>query len=98
VAVCARNKKDLDVLYGELHRNFLMQKLSQQCDVVTKNNSRHSPMKSNTRNTVEVLVNNAGICLPGDVQRKVGTLEKLLKTNLYSAYYLTQNLVKLMIH
>jgi NADP-dependent 3-hydroxy acid dehydrogenase YdfG len=39
--------------------------------------------------SVEVLVNNAGVFLPGSIiEEKDGTLEQLIETNLYSAYYL----------
>ena len=45
-----------------------------------------------------MLVNNAGVFLPGQVHKeKAGVLEKQIRTNLYSAYYLTQFLVKIMI-
>lgn len=43
---------------------------------------------------VDVLVNNAGIYLPGDVTTEEdGRLEKLIETNLYSAYHLTRQLL-----
>lgn len=42
-------------------------------------------------NNLDVLVNNAGIYLPGDVTtEEEGTLEKLMEINLYSAYHLTR--------
>jgi NADP-dependent 3-hydroxy acid dehydrogenase YdfG len=42
---------------------------------------------------VEILVNNAGIFLPGSIlEEKDGTLEALMETNVYSAYYLTRGL------
>ena len=48
--------------------------------------------------TIDVLVNNAGIYLPGEAHKeKDGTLEKLLQTNLLSAYYLTQKLIPRML-
>ena len=44
--------------------------------------------------TVDVLVNNAGTYLPGDVStEEEGRLEKLIETNLYSAYHLTRHLL-----
>lgn len=43
---------------------------------------------------LDVLVNNAGIYLPGDVTTEAdGQLEKLIETNLYSAYHLTRQLL-----
>jgi short-subunit dehydrogenase len=47
---------------------------------------------------LDVLVNNAGIFLPGAVsEENDGTLEKLIETNLYSAYHLTRALLPLML-
>ena len=43
---------------------------------------------------LDVLVNNAGIYLPGDVTTEEdGRLEKLIETNLYSAYHLSRALL-----
>lgn len=47
---------------------------------------------------VDVLVNNAGIFIPGRVlEEPEGALEQMIDTNLYSAYYLTRTLVPGMI-
>lgn len=43
---------------------------------------------------VDVLVNNAGIFIPGAIhEEEDGSLEKMINTNLYSAYYLTKALM-----
>jgi short-subunit dehydrogenase len=100
VAVCARNKKDVDSLYHELHQKFPdIEIISQVCDVSDRKQLKLFADEIRTQwDAVEVLVNNAGTFLPGHVHReKTGTLEKMMKTNLYSAYYLTQFLIKLMI-
>lgn len=100
VAFCARNRKDLEALYDELQNKYPdIEMLMQPCDVADKKQLKSFAdlVKSNW-NSVEVLVNNAGIFLPGQVHReKAGILEKQIKTNLYSAYYLTQYLIKMMI-
>ena len=42
----------------------------------------------------DILVNNAGSFLPGSIyEEKEGTLEKMMESNLYSAYYLTKFLL-----
>lgn len=42
----------------------------------------------------EILVNNTGVFIPGEVlQEEEGALEKMIETNLYSAYHLTRQLV-----
>lgn len=48
--------------------------------------------------TVDVLINNAGVYLPGLVHNAEDQLfEKTIETNLYSAFYTTKELVKLML-
>ncbi|MES2558231.1 MAG: SDR family oxidoreductase [Bacteroidota bacterium] len=43
--------------------------------------------------TIDVLVNSAGTFLPGSImEEKDGTLETLMETNVYSAYYITRAL------
>lgn len=100
IAYCARNKKDLDTFYDEVHNKYPdVELLSQQCDVSDKKQLKSfADLIKSEWKTLDVMVNNAGLFLPGQVHKeKAGTLEKLIKTNLYSAYYLTQYLVKLMI-
>ncbi len=47
---------------------------------------------------VEVLVNNAGIFIPGAIHEEPeGTLEKLMKTNVYGAYWLSRKIIPSMI-
>ena len=46
---------------------------------------------------IDILVNNAGLYLPGLVtQEQDGTLESLMETNLFSAYYITRGLLPLL--
>ncbi len=48
---------------------------------------------------IAVLVNNAGIFLPGNIhEEQDGVLEKLIETNLYSAYYLTRSIIPSLVH
>lgn len=47
-------------------------------------------------NSVDVLVNNAGVFYPGSIlDEEEGALESLISTNLYSAYFLTRKMVPL---
>jgi short-subunit dehydrogenase len=49
---------------------------------------------NNNADTIDVLVNNAGTFLPGNVSDEAdGTLEAMMQTNLYSAYYLTKTVL-----
>ena len=52
-----------------------------------------------TVNQVDILVNNTGFFLPGQIHNEEeGTLEAMIETNLYSAYHLTRALVNEMIN
>ena len=94
LALCARNEKDLGQLQSAI-RNPKSEILVQPCDV-----SKKDELKSFTETitkqfgVVDVIINNAGIFLPGEViNEKDGTLETLIETNLYSAYHLTRMLL-----
>ncbi|MEP7109483.1 MAG: SDR family oxidoreductase [Ferruginibacter sp.] len=57
-----------------------------------------SGIKDTVSGMVDVLVNNAGLFTPGSIyDEEEGLLEKLIETNLYSAYHLTRTLVPAMI-
>ncbi len=46
---------------------------------------------------IDVLINNVGVFIPGDISDEPdGQLEKQMDTNLYSAYYLTRELLPIM--
>lgn len=48
--------------------------------------------------TVDILMNNAGVFLPGEIHKEAdGTLESQINTNLYSAYYLTREILPAML-
>ena len=56
-------------------------------DFVRKNSSR-----------VDILINNTGLYVPGQIHNEAdGTLEKMIETNLYSAYHVTRGLIDPMI-
>jgi len=47
---------------------------------------------------IDILVNNAGVFIPGETHKEeAGSLEKMIETNLYSAYYLSQKVIPKMI-
>lgn len=94
LAVCARTKKDLQTLAAKI-KNPKSRILAVTCDVSKKSEVKNFATKVlKTFGPVDVLVNNAGIFLPGKViNEKDGTLEKLMETNLYSAYHLSRLLL-----
>jgi short-subunit dehydrogenase len=45
-------------------------------------------------NTLDVLINNAGFFLPGDIHNEAdGVLEEMMESNIYSAYHLTRSIL-----
>lgn len=100
VAACARNEADLKKLENEvvalapsLPHIFLPCDMSDRAQVKQFANAINSKWK-----TVGILVNNAGVFIPGEViNEPEGILEKLINTNLYSAYNMTRELVPTMI-
>ncbi len=92
IAMCSRSEKDLGDFKLELDSKFNVNVLAVPVDVSQKNELKKFADKIiNWNNNLHVLVNNAGIFLPGKVSEESdGTLESLMSTNTYSAYYLTR--------
>ncbi len=98
LAVCSRNEEDLAVLNSKLETQNL-KLITQRCDVSRKEELKSFAEKINIEfGAVDVIVNNAGVFLPGQViNEEDGTLEKLIETNLYSAYHLSRMLLPKML-
>ncbi len=95
LAVCARNETDLKSMQEDLQQKYNIKVIAKPSDVAKKAQvlAFAEYIKSEWRE-VDVLVNNAGVYLPGDVHTEgEGTLEALIETNLYSAYHLTRALL-----
>jgi NAD(P)-dependent dehydrogenase (short-subunit alcohol dehydrogenase family) len=100
VAACARNEADLKNLENEvlslassLPHIFLPCDMSDRAQVKQFANAINAQWK-----TAGILVNNAGVFISGEViNEPEGTLEKLINTNLYSAYNMARELVPAMI-
>ncbi len=99
VAICARDEAELKKLERQLKKNYpdieviaLAADMSVKADVF-----RFAETIGQRWDTAEVLVNNAGLFLPGEVSTEPeGTLEKLIETNLYSAYYMSREVLPLL--
>lgn len=98
VAVCARTEKDVTALKAELTQ-LGADVLAQVCDMSkTDEVKQFGKSVLNYFKQVDVLINNAGVFLPGQVwKEEEGTLEKLIELNLYSAYHLSRVIVPSMI-
>ncbi len=100
LAICSRNKKDLDELTKSFKASYPnVQVLSMQTDMSKKSEvMAFAEFIKKEWNTLDVLVNNAGVFLPGEIHKEEdGILENQIETNLYSAYYLTRALLSLML-
>jgi len=100
VAICSRNSKDIETVIKESALKYKgVKAIGFVADMSKKNEvlSFANFVKDNFQN-VDILINNAGVFLPGEIiKEEDGTLEKMIDTNLYSAYYLTRSLVPTMI-
>lgn len=97
---CSRNENDLADLKKELEEKYTGTTLHTfKADLSDKEElNRFAAFVRETAGTPDVLVNNTGVFIPGQVhQEKDGALEQMIETNLYSAYRLTRQFVDDMI-
>jgi len=100
LCVCARTEADLEAMERDWAEQFPQQKLHTfSVDVSKKAAVREfGDFVRNTFSRLDVLINNAGLFLPGKISdEQEGRLETQLETNLYSAYHLTRALLPIMI-
>lgn len=100
IAICARTTNDLRNLHDHWELNFPENKIfMQNVDVQQKDQVRD--FARNIRNNfkeIDVLVNNAGIFIPGNLMDEPERqLETMMEVNLYSAYYLTRALLPMLL-
>ncbi len=94
---CSRSQGDLESLKAEMVKlNPNIRFLGFTADL-SKRRETDSFINSVRQNasSVDVLINNAGVFLPGEIHSEIqGNLEKMIDTNLYSAYYLTRGIIR----
>ncbi|MEO6730396.1 MAG: SDR family NAD(P)-dependent oxidoreductase [Ferruginibacter sp.] len=103
--LCARNELTLYNTVAELQTRFPESLVKAKAlDMSVKDEAKAfaewvlAGVKDTVSGSVDILVNNAGTFLPGSVyNEEEGLLEKLMATNLYSAYHLTRALVPAML-
>lgn len=98
IAVCARTESDLRDLQEELTaRHGDVQVHVMATDLSIRDEVRaFSKFVGRQWSSVDVLVNNAGLFVPGEIlEEEEGVLEDTIATNLYSSYYLTRDLFPL---
>jgi len=99
ILTCSRNEKNVSDLLTEIRSKYkdcqievLAADLSQKAEVL-----RFADFVKEKIQTIDVLVHNTGVFLPGQIHNETeGTIEKMIETNVYSAYHLTRALLPLM--
>lgn len=99
VITCSRSEKDLQLLKQQMDDT----KNGGVLDVVQADLSDRKQIDnfinflSDKKKPVDVLVNNVGYFVPGDICTEPdGNLEKMIQANLYSAYHITRSIVPAM--
>jgi short-subunit dehydrogenase len=96
IATCSRNEDELRQLQKEVtitypDIDFFVKPADLSVKVAVKD---FAAWVLSHNIPVEVLVNNAGLFIPGQIHNEEdGVLETMIQTNLYSAYYLTKGLI-----
>lgn len=100
VAICARGEGPLQATAAEVQAaNPAVKVLALPVDMADKTAVlQFGKAVQAAFGTIDLLVNNAGIFIPGALQNEAdGHLEQLMATNMYSAYHLTRSLLPGMI-
>lgn len=96
VVTCSRNEKELQALKQEVESKYEDATLHfQAADLSEKKQAlSFGDFVDAMEQPVEILVNNAGLYIPGQVHNEEdGALEQMINTNLYSAYHLSRALL-----
>ena len=99
IITCSRKSSNVESLLDEIKQNYpdckidvLAADLSQKAEVL-----RFAEFVKEKTKQIDVLVHNTGVFLPGQIHNEAeGTIEKMIETNVYSAYHLTRALLPLM--
>lgn len=95
LVTCSRNETELHELKAEFHKAYPESKaFTFKADMAEKLQVlSFTDFVRSLRRPVDVLVNNAGYFLPGEITTEAeGTLESMINANLYSAYNVTRGL------
>jgi short-subunit dehydrogenase len=98
--VCARTAADLNSMQAAWAKAYPQQQLFTEVADLSKKEDvlRFAAAVRSRCSRLDVLVNNAGIFVPGTVVNEdEGVLEQMIAANLYSAYHLTRALLPTMV-
>jgi len=93
IAICARTASDLATLQTEWAQQYPDRKIIVAAVDVAEKDAlvQFATMATQALGNIDVLVNNAGIFMPGLLAtEEEGLLEYMMQINLYSAYHLTR--------
>ena len=95
IATCSRKQNELDQLKEELEKKYSIKAYIMMADMAVKEEvNAFTTFINQSGRAVDVLVNNAGYFIPGQVMDEPeGTLESMMNSNVFSAYYTTRGLV-----
>jgi short-subunit dehydrogenase len=97
---CSRNEDDLQEFRRAIEERYSPVKLyTYKADLSKKKEvSAFAEYVKSIGVVPEVLVNNTGVFIPGQLlEEEEGALEKMIETNLYSAYHLSRHLLPAMV-
>jgi short-subunit dehydrogenase len=96
VATCSRTNKDLEEMKREIEKVLSVHVYIHVADMSKKDDVKSfTNFIASLHRPVEVLVNNAGYFLPGEIcTEPEGTLENMINANLFSSYYTTRGIVE----
>lgn len=95
IITCARGEEYLKILRQEIEEKFECSLMYRPADMsVEAEVKEFAQFVLEQTPRVDLLINNAGLFIPGAVhQEEEGALQKMIETNLYSAYHLTRALL-----
>lgn len=97
--LCARNIEELTKTANELQSLYSNTTIhTKQADLSQKHQCIEFANWCNSFGVCDVLINNAGSFIPGSIYNEEdGVIERMINTNLYSAYYVTKNVLSNML-
>ncbi|WP_226390547.1 SDR family oxidoreductase [Penaeicola halotolerans] len=94
IVTCARNQAALNEMAQEVINLYGVQVHTMVADLSKRAAVADFATFIQSKGEVGVLVNNTGVFIPGQIHtEEEGSLEKMIETNLYSAYHLTRAIV-----
>lgn len=100
VITCSRKPENVEDLIKSIHNTYPNAQISATtADLSIKSEvQRFVAFVKSATQKVDVLVNNTGVFVPGQVHNEAeGVLESQIETNLYSAYHLTRGVLDTML-